>query len=265
MLNRSILNRSILKDALRSEPGCLTLEELEKLAETSTPNHSHLAGCTRCQAELALLKSFESSEPAPGEGAAVAWISARLEQRLGQIKNPRHRRAQDATPLASSWLFRFLGTGKLRWAAPLAAVLVIVITSLLVLRGPREPQLRADAGNGPSVYRSLEVEVSGPSGDVPDAPVILQWKAVPGASLYKILVTEVDDTALWAAESRDLQVTIPQAARAKMLPGKPVLWRVTALDGQGRVLAASQVQRFSVHRKSPGSANEGSTSGIAPR
>jgi hypothetical protein len=75
-----MLDRQALKSALVAKPDCLSLEQLESLAADPARSHPHLAQCPRCQAELALLKSFESSEPLPNEGAAVAWISSHLER-----------------------------------------------------------------------------------------------------------------------------------------------------------------------------------------
>ena len=255
-----MLNRSTLNEALRPQPGCLTPEELEKCAQNPTGEHPHLAQCSRCQAELALLKSFESSEPIAGEGAAVAWISARMERQFDQIKNPGRAGPVRASQEEISWFSRVFGRGSARWLVPAAAVLVVAMATFLLEHRSQEPQLRADAGNGPVVYRSQEVEVKGPVGEVNEAPKILEWKIFPGSVEYKVSIMEVDEIPLWTGQTRDLILTIPTAVRAKMLPGKPVLWRVTALDSRGRVLAVSQIQRFSVQRKS-----SGSTSGVLSR
>jgi hypothetical protein len=120
-----------------------------------------------------------------------------------------------------------------------------------LLRPSKEPELRANLGAGPAVYRSQQVEVVSPVGELAGAPNTLQWKSFPGAAEYKAELMEVDHAPLWSTKTNDTSFTIPSATRAKMLPGKPVLWQVTALDSQGRMLAVSQLQRFSVARKSP--------------
>src|SRR5450755_3436537 len=102
MIHRSMRNRSPISDALKAKPDCLTPVQLEKFAEDSSLKDPHLAECSRCQTELALLKSFQSSEPLPDEGAAVAWISARLERNLGQIKGLRPSREAAASQVAGS-------------------------------------------------------------------------------------------------------------------------------------------------------------------
>jgi hypothetical protein len=253
-------NQSSLNEALKVKAGCLTPQELEKFVGDSSVSDSHLAECPRCQTELALLRSFESNQPLPGEGAAVVWISKRLEQRLGEIKGKRANREAGV-----GWFARLFGGRKARWIVPAAAAVIVAALGVALIHRPQEPQLRADAGNGPVVYRSQEIAVTGPIGDFADAPKLLQWKAVPGASKYQASIMEVDEVLLWSSETDATILTIPGAIRAKMLPRKPVLWRVTALDSQGRVLATSQVQRFSVLLKSSGSTSSKSASGVLSR
>ena len=133
---------------------------------------------------------------------------------------------------------------------PVAALVVIATASFFVLRASRQPDLKASLGSGPSVYRSQEVEIVSPAGELTQAPKSLEWKAFAGATKYKVEVMEVDHAVLWSASTNYISLTIPSATQAKMLPGKPVLWQVTALDSQERTLAVSQVKRFSVSRKS---------------
>jgi hypothetical protein len=72
----------------------------------------------------------------------------------------------------------------------------------------------------------------------------LGWQTFAGAASYRVVVMEVDHSALWTSETKEISVELPASLRAKMLPGKPILWQVTALDAQGGVLVASQVQKF---------------------
>ncbi len=242
-------DRNILKATFAATSECLAPEQLEALVDGQKA-HPHLASCPRCQAELAMLKAFESGSPLPDEGAAVAWISSQLDRQLDSIKHPIRSRARAAVQILEpqSWLSRIFGQGGFRWALPVTAMAAVAIVSALVLQPPKPPELQANAGGKPAIYRSQEVAVIGPVGELQPVPQRLQWQAFSGAETYKVEVMEVDQTRLWAADTRETSVAIPTSLRVKMLPGKPILWQVTAVDGQGRVLGTSQIQRFSAPR-----------------
>ena len=126
---------------------------------------------------------------------------------------------------------------------------IVVLVGVILLRPPKEPDLQANAGGHTTVYRSQEIQVLSPVGELSQVPRTLQWQAFPGTQLYKVMVMEVDNSPLWSAETKETSVEIPASLRAKILPGKPILWQVTAVDGQGRVLGTSQIQRFSTSRE----------------
>lgn len=254
-----MINRSTLKAALTAKTDCLSPEELERLLADPLVKHPHLAACPRCQSELAMLKEFEDSAPLPNEGAAVTWISSEMDRRLGQIKKGSAVHARRSTSGPASWLSRLFGNGGVRWLIPVTAIMLAAVIGMILFRSSKQPELRADLGSNPTIYRSQQVDLVAPIGELPSAPKELQWRAFANTTKYKVEVMEVDHAVLWSAESNYISLTIPNAARAKMLPGKPLLWQVAALDGQGRTLAVSQVQRFSVSRKSPVS-NRGSLS-----
>ena len=103
-----MIDRQALKSALARTPECLSIEALGALSPDEARGHHHISGCVRCQTELALLREFESSDPLPDEGAAVAWISSHLERNLEAIKHPSgnaQRKAlhADSRPAISWW------------------------------------------------------------------------------------------------------------------------------------------------------------------
>lgn len=246
-----MVDRNTLKSALGVTPDCLSPEQLAKLTADEVNGHTHLLNCARCQTELDLMREFESSKPLPGEGAAVAWISSQLEHRLDEIKNParaaQSRRA-GVPAERSSWFLRLISIPGFQVIAPMAAALAIV-GSLLLLRSPKEPELQANLGGDTAVYRSQEVQILAPQGELTKAPSMLQWKSVTGAAVYKVVITEVDQTEVWSAQTNDTFMTIPVSVIGKMRVGKPFVWKVAALDPQGVVLASSQAQRFVVMSK----------------
>jgi hypothetical protein len=69
---------------------------------------------------------------------------------------------------------------------------------------------------------------------------------VTNAASYKVDVMEVDETVLWTTQTNTTVVSLPANVRDKMLPGKPILWRVAAVDAEGTRIATSQIERFRV-------------------
>ncbi len=245
-----MMDRQALKSALARTPECLSIEALGALSPDEARGHHHISECVRCQTELALLREFESSDPLPDEGAAVAWISSHLERNLDAIKHPsgnaqRKALRADSRP-AISWWDRLFKQPSIRVWIPVGAVAAIALAALLFLRSSREPELQANLGHDTTVYRSQELQTIAPAGELREAPKTLTWKAVSGAATYRVAITEVDHTEVWRGESSDTLMTMPAPVLAKMKAGKPFLWTVSALDPQGVVLASSQAQRFVV-------------------
>jgi hypothetical protein len=57
---------------------------------------------------------------------------------------------------------------------------------------------------------------------------------------------EVDRVELWQGLSKEPKVMLPAEVREKIVPGKTLLWQVTALDVNGQAVATSQVERFRI-------------------
>src|SRR5438552_3462741 len=127
-------DRDQLNMALAPGKDCLSIEQLDSIA-TGAEVPVHVEGCARCQAELALLRTFDSAEPLPGEGASVAWISAELGRRLPQIKGD--RKAAEPKPW-SRWWVRFAFS---------AAALAVVTVGVAIWMRPSEPVIVADISN----------------------------------------------------------------------------------------------------------------------
>jgi hypothetical protein len=259
MPDRGRTEREVWKGALTPTEACPTIEELGLLSNgllSEQPSSgAHIAECLRCQAELAMLKEFQSGPTLPAEAAEVSWITAELERRFDRIVAPTPLTSSGSTPdrRRSLWWHRLFDARSVRVAAFGSAVLIGVIAAALHFRGAQEPKLTADLGRGPAVLRSGDMVALGPTGDLTHAPGELRWQAMPGAKRYGIRVMEVDQNELWHTESVETSVSLPAAVRATIVPGKTLLWQVTALDSASKPMAASQILRFrlSVGASSP--------------
>jgi hypothetical protein len=54
---------------------------------------------------------------------------------------------------------------------------------------------------------------------------------------------------LWRADTQSGAMPVPAAIRARILPGKTLLWRVAAKDSANRVIAESPLTTFRVKTK----------------
>ncbi|MEO8660377.1 MAG: hypothetical protein ABI693_18045 [Bryobacteraceae bacterium] len=223
--------RALWKAALAATPACLALERFaEALTEAE---RRHTESCPRCQAELALWQEFDSSPATAEEGAAVTWIAAELKRRA----------TTEATPWWKKWLF-----------APVPYRLAGSLAVLVLMAGVALYITRTNSGTGETsgepVYRSQQVQVIAPVGDLEAAPAQLKWQPVAGSAVYRVEVMEVDRHSLWSTETRDASVTLPAAVRALIVPGKTLLWEVTVRNSTGGAAASSGIQKFRLKSKS---------------
>jgi hypothetical protein len=226
------------QEAAGASKDCLPLEVLERFTESGPVDAkaaAHLESCAHCQTELSMLKDFEAATPTADEGAAVAWISAQLErQPLGATTIPA------TTARVSFWrnLFR---VPYLAGAAALAAVLVLAIS----LYHPEHPPTVGGPGNI-GVFRSGEVKLVSPIGDLNQAPSEFRWEAVPDAASYKVELTDAVNIPLASATSAQPQMQPTPEMKAAMQAHMPIKWKVTALDASGKNIAESSGGSFKI-------------------
>ncbi len=232
--------RRLLKKALSPTRACAAVE---RLAEPDEQVLAHLAGCPRCQSERALLAAFESAAPRPEEQAAVSWISMRLERSLA-TGEPASPRGGVQEPWWRRWFtFRNFNAAGLALATAMLAVAVSV-----GLREGGHPTLSPPSGTTATAFRSGELAALSPAGDLDAPPAELRWEPLASAAGYSVRVMEVDRAVLWSAETREPRAALPPEVLARVVPGKTLLWQVTARDGAGATLAESAVQRFRMRR-----------------
>ena len=221
-------DRDALDRTLRPTSGCIPIERFGE-AWTARENE-HLTGCARCQTELALWQEFDTSTPSADEGGAVQWVVAELGRRSAQ--------APRTIPDRRWWWLE-----RPRFAAAAATIAVAALIGY-GLWDPEPPvRVRQDA---PQVYRTVHVQAVSPMGDVAAAPRVLEWASLPGAVVYDVQMLEVDRTSLWRGTASATRIELPSGVIAKLVPGKTLLWEVTARNAAGAIVAESGTQRFRV-------------------
>lgn len=229
----------IWQEAAAATKDCLPLEVLEQMADNTSRDaraQAHLASCAHCQTELAMLKSFEQSTPSADEGAAVAWIAAQLERAQNAPA------AQQKVARVPFWRAMFR-VPVMAGAAALAAVLIFGIS--LYHGGSDEPG-RLNPGVGSGQFRSGSIHLVSPIADQPGAPAEFHWDAVQGASSYSVELKDVAGVTLATAKSAQNVLPITPEMKAVMVSGKPLKWRVTALNADGKEIANSSTEQFKV-------------------
>jgi hypothetical protein len=233
-------SRKIWQDAAAVTEECLPLEVLEKMTEGTSGDakaKAHLAGCPHCQTELSMLKNFEASVPSADEGAAVAWIAAQLE------RNQNARNAKQTVIRVPFWRAMF----KMPYLAGAAALAVVLVLGVSLYRSMNvEGPNRIGGSVGSGVFRSGAVHLVSPVGEQAQAPVEFRWEAVPDASSYVVELKDVANQTLASTRSTGNRLAVTPEMRANMAPGKPLNWKVTALDASGKPVADSTGGNFKV-------------------
>lgn len=207
------------KEALEPSPECIDIARLGE--ELSAAERAHLDTCVRCQTELALFREIQREDGSAEEADAARWIADELRRRNNVVA---------FRPKAWRVLYA------------VAAVLVLIIGAGWWIQ-MREPAV--DNLLRPGMYRSARLEIVAPRGDLAQAPNELRWEPVPGASLYRVQIVEVDATGLWSGETTGTHVVLPPAVIAEFAPGKSLLWQVEAFRGE-ESLAVSETQTVRV-------------------
>jgi hypothetical protein len=181
------------------------------------------------------MRAVTSDRLREGETEIVRDGVAQLEHRASEIFG-----APGAQTVSRR---RGLGLGMPSVAA--AAVLLVVAGTLYVSRA-RAPELPRGVTTGDEATRSLAVGVRGPRGDQVDAPRRLEWLAVERAVRYHARLLEVDGREVWSGSTAALGLDLPPPVRTSLVPGRTLLWDVTAFDASGAPIAESGTQSFRV-------------------
>lgn len=237
-MNEDTRMPKVWRDAVSAGENCLSLEDIERFVEgggSDEKSAQHLAGCPHCQAELAMLRSFEESLPGNADQAAVQGIADQLRRAQGARKAP-----------ARVGFWRPLLTVP-HLAGVAALMLVGLGVSLYVSNRHERPSLRIPSSESQAM-RSGDIHLAGPSGDLDQPPESFHWDAFPLAKSYSVQILEVDGTELWHGETMENVLIADSVVKAKMHTGKTLLWKVTAVDSSGRPIAVSSPNKFRVTR-----------------
>lgn len=226
-------NSKIWQDAVSATSECPGIEILEQVMEgaaTDPKTQNHVSTCPHCQTELAMLRKFEHGEASADEGAAVAWIAAQLQRNQKEAAKP----VRQVVPF---WRAMF----RLPYMAAAAAVIAAITLGISLYESEEFKKPPIDhIGIGP--LRSGQIRLTNPTGDLAQAPEHLNWEAVKGATSYSVVITavDIDNTLVWQGQSTQNSLTVGPELKSKIHPGKPLTWKVTALNSTGQEIATGE-------------------------
>ena len=217
--------RDQVAEALKPTPDCPTLETLAGYRGRTLANArrsdlaAHLAACSWCRKELALLAEFEDGTVRPDEAEAVHWISNRLAHRFpGSLIG----RAAD---ICSDWLkqlFRF------RRVITAAGVIVLgAVLAVAAVRYLKEVLFRWRIGQTLEENRGNDFQLGAPPPQTKGAPAEVSWPEVNGAERYRVRILDAERQEIWITETPRLQVAIPEEVRRLIVPPMSILVEVT--------------------------------------
>lgn len=189
----------------------------------------HLEVCPACAAERDLARAFEApllANPQAEAEVASLLASTAAGSAGGKVLRP-------------SFLSRLLPQRALALAA---AALVMVAAAVVVrnqLAAPRLPDVPAQ-----DVARGGRIEVRSPVGDRDEIPAVFDWRQVDEAASYRLTLTSVDGSVLWATAAPAPPVALPAEAAAALRPRVLYFWTVEALDPRGQPIARSEPTEF---------------------
>ncbi len=238
----------------RAAAGELAGDEVRRL-------EAHAAACPACAAERDLARLFELP---PEEWGALApeveAIAAELAARSGPERGRAAAQAPGSIPARApvapvppaapekARVLRFPALvgprARAVWALATAAVLVLAIGVSIQRARLAPPGLPEPTGA--VVLRGSELEGLYPLGELGEAPAELRWRGEEWADRYRVTVSGVDEQVLWQAETAETRIEAPADLRGRLAPRVAYLWKVEALDKEGRRIASTRWERFRI-------------------
>lgn len=229
----------IWQEAAAATKDCLPLETLERMIDNTSIDAkaaAHLAGCAHCQTELAMLKNFEQSSPSADEGAAVAWIAAQLERQQNAAAT------QQKVARVPFWRTMF----RVPYMAGAAALAAVLMVGISLYHGNSDGPGKINPALGSGQFRSGSIHLVSPIAEQNTAPAEFHWDAVQGASSYQVELKDVAGITLATATASQNVVAVTPEMRANMISGKPLKWKVTAKNADGKEIASSSTEQFKI-------------------
>jgi hypothetical protein len=252
-----------LREALAPGPGCPPLAELldshfgGAVGPRAEELRAHAAGCAACSAELTLAGAFDATPANAAEAQEIAWVAARIRQpaAMGESAAPplarvlpmaphaakRARQAKSARRGAEMSLWN-------RWAAAALVVVGLGVAFEWAHRtiGAGPATSSGVASLDSDVVRGGTILLESPAGRQTRPVSEFAWRAVPGATSYRIEIRDGAGEAVWQGAAPTSRLATPPQLAALLETYVTYSWAVTALDGTENAVGHSPAVTFAI-------------------
>lgn len=223
-------DNELMRRALEVTADCPPFDEL---VHSTRPLQieDHLKECAHCKSELALYLEFEAAEARPEEVADMRFVASKTAKSVQAAIAPAPWWKQIFAPQVSFGM----------------VALLVVVAGTMLTRNASTPE-PTFPGEIPSVstLRATSIQLIEPIEDINLTPSLFRWEKLTNSSAYRVIVFEVDHVELWSGTSTSAEMVIPESLKKQLLPGKTILWKVIAYDGQRKQISDSETRKFRV-------------------
>ncbi len=221
-----------IRKALSHGPDCPPLEQLLEAVENRQANSKivqHADSCAACKTEIALYERFSDDSVLTSERSDVAYVVRRLRG----VQTPPPSKGLGA------WL-RALWTSISVRPALAGGFAMVAAAALFFIGLPAPKQIKVPVAESDAiVLRSSSIRVSTQLDDLKEFPEEIRWEPVRTANSYDVTLAEVDRTARFHKNVTTPSIHVPEETRTMVVPGRPVVLHIVALDANGREVADS--------------------------
>jgi hypothetical protein len=174
---------------------------------------AHLAGCRDCTESYAALV-----RTAPANEAPIHFKAEDFVERGYAVR--REARQPGWSAALTSWKV---------WSGVVTAAAAVVL--VVTLGGGTWP-------GGANPVRGDRLELTSPVAAA-GQPITLEWSTGLRATKYAVVVTTPVGGEVFRTTTDRTSIPLPRTVTARLLPGTPYSWKVTALDGEDQPITSA--------------------------
>jgi hypothetical protein len=206
--------------------GCPEIDELintmskESNEKEKLKIFDHISECSHC------FKIFEAIKPFILEGKSIKTDLDEISLSELEVKELKQRAKEKISELKGESKKRgrvsIFSRVRLAYMSIAAALLVVVLGAVLILRGPDD--FRQDIVRG---QENEAITLVKPVGELKKPPRLFEWTPLPQAKEYQVKLLDKELTMVWTSErSRDTKALVPPELSESLKRQELYYWKV---------------------------------------